>query len=143
MLRLSSRLGRGSTVLSLSVPPPANMNASKMLARQPMIRFLGKRTTPAKIDHTPHPHPPTPTQELPACFASYRKKAQQHGPLNAIHRPAVGGLIGGKAGRALGPVEPSDGMYFDRSELPERFQRLAWSQAEIEAIESGGASLCA
>jgi len=127
----------------LSVPPPANMNASKMLARQPMIRFLGKRTTPAKIDHTPHPHPASPTHELPSSFASYRKKAQQHGPLNAIHRPAVGGLIGGKAGRALGPVEPSDGMYFDRSELPERFQRLAWSQAEIEAIESGGASLCA
>jgi small subunit ribosomal protein YMR-31 len=34
-------------------------------------------------------------------------------------------------------------MFFDRSELPQRFQQLSWSQAEIEAIESGGASMFA
>ncbi|KAI8934017.1 hypothetical protein NX059_008785 [Plenodomus lindquistii] len=119
------------------------MNATKMLARQPMIRFLGKRSTPTKVDHTPHAHPASPTHELPSSFASYRQKAQQHGPLNTVNSPAIGGLIGGKAGRSLGPIEAQNGMYFDRSELPERFQRLSWSQAEIEAIESGGASLFA
>ncbi|CAO2658786.1 Nn.00g065090.m01.CDS01 [Neocucurbitaria sp. VM-36] len=118
------------------------MNATKVLqqGRQPMIRFLGKRTTPTKVDHTPHAHPASPTHELPSSFASYRKKAQQHGPLNTVNSAAVGGHIGGAAGRTLGPIEAAKGMFFDRSELPERFQRLSWTQAEIEAVESGGAS---
>ncbi|KAJ4365284.1 hypothetical protein N0V83_008903 [Neocucurbitaria cava] len=118
------------------------MNATKVFqqGRQPMIRFLGKRSTPSKVDHTPHPHPASPTHELPSSFASYRKKAQQHGPLNTVNSPAIGGHIGGAAGRTLGPIEAGKGMFFDRSELPERFRTLTWSQAEIDAVESGGAS---
>ncbi|KAF1939755.1 hypothetical protein EJ02DRAFT_407898 [Clathrospora elynae] len=119
------------------------MNVTRALARQPMIRFLGKRNTPSQVDHTPHAHPASPTHELPSSFKSYRQKAQQHGPLNATPRALVGGHIGGAAGKALGPIEAGKGMYFDRSELPERFQRLSWTQAEIDAIESGGASLFA
>lgn len=132
------------------------MHATKQLLaqRQPLIKFLGKRTIPssqsshrrklvrmltmAEIDHTPHAHPASPTHSLPESFASYRQKAQQHGPLNT---QTHGGLIGGHSGASLGPVEPGKGMYFDRAELPQRFQRLAWTQAEIEAVESGGASL--
>lgn len=126
-----------------------------------MIRFLGKRSIPtsmyllvkastapsdthAEIDHTPHAHPAAPTSELPESFASYRQKAQQHGPLH--RRTAAsqyGGFVGGKPGSALGPVEPASGEFFDRSELPARFARTSWSAAEIEAIESGGASLFA
>lgn len=34
---------------------------------------------------------------------------------------------------------PKEGEVFDRSELPARYRRLRVSQAEIEAIESGGA----
>ena len=120
------------------------MNATKTLlqqARQPMIRFLGKRTTPAQIDHTPHPHPASPTAALPESFASYRQKAQQHGPLNTQH--GFSGGIGSTPGASLGPVEPGSGKYWDRSELPRRFQRMAWSAAEIEAVESGGASMFA
>ncbi|OTA29506.1 hypothetical protein BTJ68_09351 [Hortaea werneckii EXF-2000] len=49
--------------------------------RQPMIRFLGKRSIPKQVDHTPAPHPASPTHELPESFASYRTRAQQHGPL--------------------------------------------------------------
>ncbi|KAF1839136.1 hypothetical protein BDW02DRAFT_564119 [Decorospora gaudefroyi] len=117
------------------------MNATRALAhRQPMIRFLGKRTTPATIDHTPHPHPASPTHELPNSFQSYRKKAQQHGPLNATPRALVGGHIGGAAGKNLGPIEAAKGLYFDRSELPQRFQQLSWTQAEMDLLESGGAS---
>ncbi|OCK77414.1 hypothetical protein K432DRAFT_358636 [Lepidopterella palustris CBS 459.81] len=120
------------------------MNATRQLLqhRQPMIRFLGKRTTPTKIDHTPQAHPASPSSSLPESFASYRKKAQQHGPLNQQSQYATGS-IGGKSGASLGPVEAGKGIYFDRSELPARFQRTPWSQAEIEAIESGGASLFA
>ncbi|KAK3216324.1 hypothetical protein GRF29_8g2927916 [Pseudopithomyces chartarum] len=118
------------------------MNATKILqqGRQPMIRFLGKRTTPSKIDHTPQVHPASPASSLPDSFASYRQKAQQHGPLNQTSKYSTG-HIGSSPGSALGPVEAGQGSFFDRSELPKRFQRLAWSEAEIEAIESGGASL--
>ncbi|KAF2018171.1 hypothetical protein BU24DRAFT_461131 [Aaosphaeria arxii CBS 175.79] len=115
------------------------MNATRVLLqqRQPMIRFLGKRAIPSQVDHTPHVHPASPSQSLPDSFASYRKKAQQHGPLNQSSQYST---IGGRPGSQLGPVEAGKGLHFDRSELPQRFQRLAWTQAEIEAVESGGAS---
>ncbi|KAH7389293.1 hypothetical protein DE146DRAFT_758604 [Phaeosphaeria sp. MPI-PUGE-AT-0046c] len=123
------------------------MNATKMLqqGRQPMIRFLGKRSVPSKVDHTPHVHPASPSNSLPESFASYRQKAQQHGPLNPGQRSnyssIVGGHIGGAPGTSFGRVEAGKGEYFDRSELPARFKRLSWTDAEMEAIESGGASM--
>lgn len=94
------------------------------------------------VDHSPQVHPASPTQALPDSFANYRKKAQQHGPLNQSNRFSTG-HIGGAPGSSLGPIEAGQGNYFDRSELPKRFQRLSWTQAEIEAVESGGASLFA
>ena len=41
----------------------------------------------------------------------------------------------------LGSVQPKDGEVWDRNELPKRFRRTVFSEAEMEAIESGGASL--
>jgi small subunit ribosomal protein YMR-31 len=96
--------------------------------------------TVAEIDHTPHPHPASPTHELPNSFKTYRKKAQQHGPLNATPRALVGGHIGGASGKNLGPIEAAKGFLFDRSELPPRFQQLPFTQAEMDMLESGGAS---
>ena len=93
------------------------------------------------VDHTPRVHPLSPTGSLPDSFATYRFKAQQHGPLGRSQ--FTPGVIGGKPGAALGPVEPKEGQYFDRSDLPQRFHRLPWSDVEIEAIETGGASLWA
>jgi small subunit ribosomal protein YMR-31 len=49
--------------------------------------------------------------------------------------------VGGAPGASLGKVEASQGEYFDRSELPARFRRMGWTSAEMEAIESGGASM--
>ncbi|OJD33544.1 ribosomal protein mitochondrial [Diplodia corticola] len=118
-----------------------SVTARRLAQRQPMIRFLGKHNPPANIDHTPRAHPAAPSQSLPESFASYRQKAQQHGPLNK--RTFSSGSIGSQPGSALGSVNPGKGEYFDRSELPPRFGRLSWSAAEIEAIESGGASLVA
>jgi len=40
----------------------------------------------------------------------------------------------------LGAVKPKEGEFFDRDELPARFRRTVMSQAEIEAVESGGAA---
>ncbi len=98
------------------------------------------QSTPAKacilteVDHTPHVHPASSSSELPESFASYRQKAQQHGPLTHKTAPAsmYGGFIGPHSGGSLGSVEPAKGELFDRSELPARFGRTPWSQAEIE-----------
>ncbi|EEH08850.1 conserved hypothetical protein [Histoplasma capsulatum var. duboisii H88] len=126
------------------------MRASSLLqqaaaARAPLIKFIGKRTVPKSVDHSPRAHPASPSSELPESFATYRAKAQQHGPLNysAQTNGIYGGAIGGQPGASLGSVEPKKGEYFDRNELPERFRRLTWSQEEIDAVETGGASLFA
>ncbi|KAI1374746.1 hypothetical protein F4677DRAFT_154610 [Hypoxylon crocopeplum] len=119
--------------------------------RTPLIRFIGKRNIPEHVDHSPHPHPASPTGALPANFASqgngnshssfstYRDHAQQHGPLRKTIGAANG--IGAQAAAHLGPVEPPKGVFFDRNELPERFRRTPLTAAEIEAVETGGATL--
>jgi len=157
--------------------------------RQPMIRFLGPRTVPgsyhqappkpasttfflqhkkltqgakriAEVDHSPHPHPASPTGALPkdfaqshaasasnngsrhASFSTYRDHAQQFGPLQKTIRPAAEKGIGGTAGADLGAVQPPKGYFFDRTELPSRFfRKVPLDMAEIEAVESGGAAL--
>lgn len=104
----------------------------------------------ASVDHSARPHPASPTHELPAGFAeaqksssssfsSYRQNAQQHGPLGRSARSD--GTIGSLSGRALGSVAPTKGEYFDRSELPARFRRTPIDLAEIDAIETGGATV--
>ncbi len=92
------------------------------------------------VDHTPAAHPASPTHTLPNSFAQYRQRAQQHGPLTGNGNSHAPGAIGSHSGHSLGPVKADKGEYFDRSELPTRFRRTPWTAAEIEAIESGGAS---
>lgn len=114
-------------------------------------------------DPTPHAHPASPSSSLPDSFVQYRSKAQQHGPLG--HRSSSSassssssaaptsssssaaslayGAIGGHSGKSLGSVDPPKGQFFDRSELPARFGRMKWTGAEIEAVETGGASVVA
>jgi len=143
--------------------------AAQHAERTPSIKFLGKRTIPgtfvfswaidccrtacadrmsaASVDHTPQPHPASPTHSLPSSFtqsshtsfSSYRDHAQQFGPLRKTITAANAG-IGGQAGSNLGPVAPPKGTFFDRNELPPRFHRSPLSLAEIEAIETGGAA---
>lgn len=97
-------------------------------------------------------HPASPTDELPSSFgtasksssssfSSYRQQAQQHGPLGRTVYRSADGSFGSLPGQALGPVAPAKGEYFDRNELPPRFRRTPYSQAEIDAIETGGATL--
>ncbi|KAI4210712.1 MAG: hypothetical protein LQ351_006488 [Letrouitia transgressa] len=147
------------------------MRPTPFLLRHPLIKFLGKRSFPQpptqSSDQEPHPHPASPTHDLPTSFVAYRSKAQQHGPLahsssssSPSEEPAAAQDIsasssaspdvGSKAGRAgvrprsghdLGAVEPARGTgeVMDRSELPERFHLLAWTEEEIERVELGGA----
>ncbi|ATY59825.1 ribosomal protein YMR-31 [Cordyceps militaris CM01] len=120
--------------------------------RQPLIKFIGPRSIPSSIDHTPKPHPASPSGKLPegfaadsgaarhANFSSYRDHAQQHGPLQKTVRSGEAG-IGGLSGAELGAVDAPNGVFFDISELPARFRRQPINLAEIEAVESGGAAL--
>lgn len=119
--------------------------------RQPLIKFIGKRTTPAaaSVDHTPQVHPASPTNKLPAdftdahshaSFSSYRDHAQQFGPLRKTIKNAGERGIGGSAGADLGSVEAPRGFLFDRNDLPERFRRAKISLEEIESVETGGAA---
>ena len=41
----------------------------------------------------------------------------------------------------MGAVEPAKGQYFDRNELPARFRRAPLDMSEIDAIETGGATM--
>ncbi|KAF4455837.1 hypothetical protein F53441_1918 [Fusarium austroafricanum] len=117
--------------------------------RTPLIKFLGPRTIPANVDHTPKPHPASGAQKLPESwagygngdavtthksFSSYRDHVQQHGPLQKSG-------FGGSSAASLGSVKPPQGVAFDVSELPARFHRAPLNAAEIEAVESGGAAL--
>ncbi|CAN8104508.1 unnamed protein product [Discula destructiva] len=122
--------------------------------RTPSIKFLGKRSIPSAIDHTPQPHPASPSHSLPSdfhsgaatshnSFSEYRDRAQQHGPLRKTWARTAESGIGGSAAAALPSIAPAKGFYFDRDELPARFRRPVWSAEEIEAIESGGATMAA
>ncbi|KAF5252743.1 hypothetical protein FANTH_2268 [Fusarium anthophilum] len=117
--------------------------------RTPLIKFLGPRTIPSNLDHTPKPHPASGVEKLPESwsgygngdaatthksFSSYRDHVQQHGPLQKSG-------FGGTPAASLGSVKPPQGVAFDVSELPTRFHRAPLNAAEIEAIESGGAAL--
>ncbi|KAI5285860.1 hypothetical protein KEM52_002257 [Ascosphaera acerosa] len=111
-------------------------------ARVPMIRFLGKRQPPSFIGQTPRPHPMSPTADLPETFKTYRAKAQQHGPLAARTASSGAGTAAAASSATAAPTL-APGEVWDRSMLPRRFHRLAWTETEIEAIETGGASLVA
>lgn len=122
----------------------------------------GSRTadllSPASVDHTPRPHPASPSDSLPSgwgassssdaprhsSFSHYRDHAQQFGPLRKTIRSGDADPgIGGRSALDLGTVSPAKGEYFDRNELPARFRRSVLTLAEIEAIETGGAALFA
>ncbi|KAL1895997.1 hypothetical protein Cpir12675_002973 [Ceratocystis pirilliformis] len=117
--------------------------ASAAAERTPLIKFLGKRVYPpaSQIDHAPVAHPMSPNGVLPArhnSFTTYRSSAQQHGPLH--NSPRSGNSV---PGSRLGPIAPPIGVFFDRSELPPAYHYTRIDLTEIDAIESGGASLVA
>jgi len=122
------------------------LRAAAHAERTPLIKFVGQHTIPKSIDHTPRVHPASPSSTLPDSFksansfSSYRQKSQQHGPLGRTAFSTESG-IGGMSGHALGPVEPVEGEFFDRNQLPARFHRTLYTPEEIDAIETGGATL--
>lgn len=100
------------------------MRPTARLLRTPMIRFLGKRQVP-QVDHTPRPHPQSPSGSLPTSFKAYRKNAQTHGPL------------GGKGSQG----SASAGEFNSRADLPSRYHYRTLSDIEIDNVNSGGAEV--
>ncbi|CAI4211649.1 unnamed protein product [Parascedosporium putredinis] len=106
-----------------SVPPhpipwPPN-HSWYVVLKSPLARMgaIPAIKTIATIDHTPQPHPASPTGTLPqgfgngytstgskhTSFSSYRDHAQQFGPLQkTIKEKGIGGI----AGSELGAVQP-------------------------------------
>jgi small subunit ribosomal protein YMR-31 len=123
---------------SASSASALSLVCSRWQFRPRVLSLIGFSET---IDHTPRAHPASPTGTLPDSFAAYRAKAQQHGPLGRAS--FTQGSVGRSPGASLGPIQPKQGEFFDRTDLPNRFHRLPYTEAEIEAIETGGASLFA
>ncbi|KAG7446066.1 uncharacterized protein BT62DRAFT_950059 [Guyanagaster necrorhizus] len=88
-------------------------------ARTPLIRFLGKRVWPSRPE-APHAHPYGPP-ELPASF---RKPSQSAVAQTSSTKTLTTG-----------------GAFTNFWEAPERFWKHDLNDAEMAAIESGGASL--
>ncbi|KAG5357607.1 hypothetical protein CJU90_6447 [Yarrowia sp. C11] len=95
------------------------MRATRVLLRTPMIKFLGKRPTNVKVDHTPRPHPMSPTGSLPPSFTAATI------PLNK--------------GASSNYSPPGEGEFGARSQLSKRFQYRPFSEIEINEVNSGGA----
>lgn len=91
--------------------------------RTPLIRFLGKRSHTASVDHTPQAHPLSPTHKLPSSFstASPSKSSAPSSQSSLKYTP------------------PAPGEYGARSELPLRFRYRLVEDEEISSINAGGA----
>ncbi|VVT50061.1 uncharacterized protein SAPINGB_P002581 [Magnusiomyces paraingens] len=104
------------------------MKPTSVTLRTPLIHFLGKRTVPVNIDHTPRPHPMSPTGKLPPSFSSFT--------------PSAGiAASSGSTATALKYTPPAPGEYAAIKDLPARFRFKTLSDAEIENINEGGASV--
>ncbi|KAG5643577.1 hypothetical protein DXG03_000630 [Asterophora parasitica] len=99
------------------------MHPTLRVARQPLIKFLGKRIYPS-TPSAPHPHPAAPA-EIKSKFADFVKKVEASAASSST-------------------VVQSNGALKEFWEAPERLWRQDIEQAEIDAILAsltGGASL--
>ncbi|KAI0786521.1 hypothetical protein C8Q75DRAFT_808492 [Abortiporus biennis] len=97
-------------------------------ARKPLIHFIGKRQWPSQPE-APHPHPFAPA-ELKQAFSDFVAKFKASGSQAAASKPSSST----KAGENVQ-------VYDEFWKAPERLWKQEISEAEVEAILSGGASL--
>ncbi|KAE8377133.1 hypothetical protein BDV26DRAFT_293435 [Aspergillus bertholletiae] len=107
-------------------------------ARVPRIPVAAQHFITFSAGH-PSPSPSmSSTGSSYESFAAYRSRAYQHGPL---HQASVmRGSVRPGSGASKKPIS-SKGQPVDHEDLSPPAQRLPWTEAEIDAIESGGASL--
>lgn len=111
------------------------MRVSAAAMKHPLIKFLGKRSPPKELDHSPHLHPQDPHKELPMSFSQYRRSAQQHGPLGQKTAPSV--PFSSRSSTSSSSPQTPAGEYIDRNQLPPKFHRLPPTEEEMEAVQSG------
>lgn len=78
----------------------------------PLIKFLGKRSTPKNVDHTPKVHPLSGMKSLPASF----------------------GASSGSSGSGPAVLESV-------LDLPAKFQTPKIGESELEQVNSGAAEI--
>ncbi|PIL36590.1 hypothetical protein GSI_00279 [Ganoderma sinense ZZ0214-1] len=98
-------------------------------ARQPLIRFLGKRQWPTKPEEQ-HPHPFAPP-EFKQHFSDFLKKFQS--------TPAAASSAGASAGSAK-KAEGGGQVFAEFWQAPSRLWKRELEEWEIELVQSGGAT---
>ncbi|KAF7623079.1 hypothetical protein F9C07_2286512 [Aspergillus flavus] len=107
-------------------------------ARAPRIRALGQHFVTRSAGQPSRLPSMSSTRSSYDSFAAYRSRAYQHGPLHqASFMRALANSRSGAYEKALN----SRGEYIDHGDLSSQTHHLPWTEAEIDAIESGGASL--
>ncbi|EGW32110.1 uncharacterized protein SPAPADRAFT_61184 [Spathaspora passalidarum NRRL Y-27907] len=88
---------------------------SRLLKHIPSIKFVGGPHVHKATSGAVKPHPMAPNGQLPGSASG----------TTSYHNP--------------NPIQPAEGEYFSRSELPLRFRYKAIKDSEIDNVLSGGA----
>lgn len=83
----------------------------------PLIKFLGKRSTPKNVDHTPKVHPLSGMKSLPASFGA------------------------SSGGSSSGGSSSGSAVIDSILDLPSKFQTPKISESELEQVNSGAAEV--
>ncbi|KAJ3482257.1 hypothetical protein NLI96_g7089 [Meripilus lineatus] len=107
---------------------PSLLRLNSVVARKPLIQFLGKRKWPSQPS-APGPHPFAPA-ELKQSFSEFVAKFQSSGSSQVSAAP-----------QSLQPPKKGSPAFSEYWQAPERLWKRELEQAEIDAVLSGGASL--
>ncbi|KAH7049794.1 hypothetical protein BKA57DRAFT_461250 [Linnemannia elongata] len=107
---------------------PSRIARAAVQARTPLIKFLGPRAALHEAHHDPTRHPAAPKD------AEYPLKAGT--PTKAT---AASSKPSSSAVTTSGPHGASR-QFFDFADLPNRYRHPVLTEAEIEAVEAGGAT---
>ncbi|KAK6831797.1 hypothetical protein RU639_002888 [Aspergillus parasiticus] len=112
--------------------------ALQSAARAPRIRALGQHFVTRSVGHPSRSPSMSSTSSSYDSFAAYRSRAYQHGPLHQAS--LMRGLVNSRSAASEKSLIFRD-EYIDHGDLSSQTHHLPWTEAEIDAIESGGASL--
>ncbi|OGM47782.1 hypothetical protein ABOM_003323 [Aspergillus bombycis] len=107
-------------------------------ARASRIRAIGQNFVTRSVGHPSRSPSMSPASSSYDSFVAYRSRAYQHGPLHQA--PLMRGLVNPGSATSEGSTKSSGGC-LDHGDVSSLTHHLPWTEAEIDAIESGGASL--
>ncbi|KAB8259934.1 hypothetical protein BDV32DRAFT_138456 [Aspergillus pseudonomiae] len=107
-------------------------------ARASRIRAIGQNFVTRSLGHPSRLSSMSPAGSSYDSFAAYRSRAYQHGPLH--HASLMRGSLNSSSVTSEEFINSSR-EYLDHRNLSSQTHHLPWTEAEIDAIESGGASL--